>query len=519
MEALAIFFFLTFALVLNFKASHAAVAVRSFDLVWVGVLSGAVFFSTISERSVHDRNVVGLFYAWIYVLTWFSGRAFKSSLTQAQHANLRASPNKHALEPLMVGIVMVCLISTAMGFTQWVGGSEDANLFGIPITEGAAGARAMANLGQPNLLALVLSFAMFASLWLLEERQISKTTAWVLALIFALAIGLTQSRAIFLGLICATFYVLLKKDLKGAKPLLVVASTLAIGIGSSMVVLNDLLFDGAGTRQLLDSASASARLHAWQLFLESVVRHPWSAEGIAGTLNRYVEIMATTRLGTTVFFSYAHNLVIDLMLWFSAPLGILLTISFAMIFWQSGTHAKESDRLLMCIPLVFAVHSMLELPYAYFSISVIPLFILGYLQPNAPSRRTITIRGWQMLVPVLLTAALATAIAWDYQKIYRGHLAVQLEKRFATPPSLDELEPHFFVMQTWGNIFKFTRLPLEESCEFLNRLESPEHMLFLHPSEYLVQKFVMCLSTINSKKHRVDWHGIEALYQQRTGKP
>ena len=142
-----------------------------------------------------------------------------------------------------------------------------------------------------------------------------------------------------------------------------------IAVTFSWSSINDALYLSAA-ESLESRLSAGARALNWQVCLSAIAQRPWFGFGW-GQVAVAQQSALLLQPASGEYFAYAHNIILDMLLWNGVPLGGLLVLSFAV--WLAGRLkrvATAEGAILSMAVGVFLVHSLLEYPHAY------PYFLL-----------------------------------------------------------------------------------------------------------------------------------------------
>ena len=399
-------------------------------------------------------------------------------------------------------IVLMAILTGSFGLIQWSGIIDYSTSTLSWLMPAPAAGRIMGNIGQANLFALSISYGLFFTLYLLHARQISLVTGLPVALFFAVIIGLTQSRAILLGLIAASLLVAIKRlELRSALILYLstaVACVIALFGNAFLAFVNP----SAEVRAVTEAAGISLRLQLWREVFTAAWSEPFRADGLGGTIVRYFDVLPALDLGNQVHFTYAHNLYIDLIVWLSPILGTAV-FGLLLYFLAVITYRVQGIHVYLWLPMVvIATHSMFEFPYAYFSLAFIPALTAGYLT-RVYSQSEPRVISRSVALPIFLATALFGAwIAYDYSKIYGSYLAVQIERRFYTKPTEEELNPRVTLLRDWSEHLQFARGDHETGCQRLEGKTDAQvrRLIMLHPSPFAIQRVLSCATVSEAEK-------------------
>jgi hypothetical protein len=175
-----------------------------------------------------------------------------------------------------------------------------------------------------------------------------------------------------------------------------------------------LLEAGTGPNSRLE---AGARPILWAQMVEAIRLSPW--EGYGWLQGQAAQAAAAITHPGPEYSSYSHNLVLDLIVWNGLPLGLLLTGLLAWWYFRRGVRASgAADAFRFGVLTVFAVHSMLEYPFAYAYFLVPVALLVGQLEAGDVAREIGLRRAMAQHVAFIACTvgctALLVAIARDY---------------------------------------------------------------------------------------------------------
>lgn len=338
-----------------------------------------------------DAALSGLYLAG-FMIAWCLGR-------QAGSHDERKSAQ--ALDWLAIALVVASALSVYVALLQWLGlETGHANL----VSEKELGGRSGGNIGQPNHLASLLLMGSVLSLYLHRRGYFR---LWQLCgLLVWLAIGLTttESRtALLSALVLGAFFLWKGRQFwpRGKQALLIWWAMLA-ALWLSWAPLNQALLLTA-TRDIAAVTHESARLHIWRQMLVAIEQSPWWGYG-------WRQTVVAQKAGSAVepaapITDYAHNIVLDLMVWLGVPLASLLLLGIAWWLLRAAIRVKaERQWMLIAAVVPVLVHSMLEFPFAYAYFLFPCAALLGMLakQQEQEHDKTWHFRAW---IARLLSAA------------------------------------------------------------------------------------------------------------------
>jgi O-antigen ligase len=317
-------------------------------------------------------------------------------------------------ETFFAGLVIASLVSTGLALAQWLRLDWSPFLVRPP-----AGGRPVANIGQANELSTLLMWGLVGVWWAQVHRRIGGVTALAAAAMLLTGVASTQSRTGWLavGLLFAVAIVA-PAALGSAK-----YRRHFVGLALWFVVLTVVwpmltLGWGAGeANSLSERMTVGPRREIWALMIDGIWHKPWFGYGWnqgrmvqVGELPNYADLK--------VGVQHAHNLVLDLMVWNGAPLGLLLATLLGAWFWWQVRSAKTAGQVLLLLALgCFMLHALLELPHcnAFFLVPV--AMMMGILDFHSGVPVLLRLPRAAAAFVVMLLAG-AVALTWvDYDRI------------------------------------------------------------------------------------------------------
>jgi len=274
--------------------------------------------------------------------------------------------------------------------------------------------RAVANLGQPNLLSTLLVLGLIALLAGYPAKRRERLAASAATGLLLVALAMTGSRTgllqavLLLGIALPAPHRLGLKLKRGG--LLVLLVTLL-----AAVLATHVLQQGTLARSWTHGESIVARWDYAKLFLAALQDSPWAGYGF-----NQVSVAQSRQMLLTpsppAWTEHSHNLVIDLLLWCGLPLGLPLLAGLASVFWR-GLHKMRGDPMLgpvMLALLMLTVHAMLEYPLDYF-IFLLPFgLLLGRLCAQDRSVELPAVVGRSVIAATVLVLMVSVV---DYRRI------------------------------------------------------------------------------------------------------
>ncbi|MDR6156017.1 hypothetical protein QF021_004106 [Acidovorax delafieldii] len=322
------------------------------------------------------------------------------------------------LQPFWWAWVVAGLVSWGMALHQWL----DSPYFGLFIIDLPPGGRPFANLAQPNHLATVLLLSVTGTLFLRETKQLGRITTWALILVFCFALAMTQSRhaILGLGLWCIVFHVMRTRHrLNLSQWTHVAVIGLYVGCTLAWPKINHLLLLMDNAQSILQRSEPGLRPIYWASALEAIFMRPWAGWGF-GQIGLAQQATALDHPATYTFFSSAHNIALDLLLWMGVPATVLL---FFLLYKHAADSAKSAASVaqwaawsgLACI----MGHALVELPLS-FSYFLIPTgFMLGSM---VGADSGLAIGGWWKNVWKILIILISFPVVILFLKLTKEYL-------------------------------------------------------------------------------------------------
>ena len=266
-------------------------------------------------------------------------------------------------------------VSTAIAFCQLFSLMEHVDW----ITRMTQVRRPGGNLAQPNNLATFQIMAIGSVIYLSEAKKLGKLGVYFLLGFLCIGLAMTESRAgaggIFLLMIWWAVYAGKSTGHASLKASVITFISFAILFLSWPAILNSLML----TDQAIVSTTSSSRIKIWSELFNAVMLHPWQGWG-AREVFKAQSALAENYPASSAF-TYSHNIILDLILWFGLPIGLALTVIFAWWAWLRIKEAKTLQSwyaVAVIIPVVF--HSLFEFPYSYAYIIAPAMFMAGALE-------------------------------------------------------------------------------------------------------------------------------------------
>lgn len=317
--------------------------------------------------------------------------------------SLPAAERDALADRLSVAMAAAALFSVPLAMLQWIG------MLRLDMNMPVAGGRPVAHMEQANLLCSLLLQGTLGIWRLAERRRIGAGVAMLLGAPILLTIVLTQSRVAWLVAAAVVCAVLWRRPLfawhRGRYA--ATAVVLVVAIGTVLLPwLDDLL--GLTGAPLAERVSQGRRPAAWAVFAEAAATHFWAGWG--ALQNGAAQFALAERHASLGYsFSSAHNFVIDLMVWFGAPIGLLTGAAVLWAILRRLHGAPNAPALVTTLAATaLLLHGMVEFPLHYANF-LLPLgLFFGVTTPERTGGHRIALHlptGARSLLPALSLAA------------------------------------------------------------------------------------------------------------------
>lgn len=325
------------------------------------------------------------------------------------------------------------------------------------------------NMAQPNHLASLLVMTVSAGLFLHLKRRMGRSALTVLVLYAALGVAITESRTGLLALLVVLgFWGWMRPNSETAVScvwavLPAVFVTLAFMLWPTFYLAWWGSDGGAMGMERLSASTQDPRLALWSQLIQASWLRPWFGWGIRDTAEAHQAVIHESVSSLSV--TYSHNLFLDLVIWLGWPMAI--GMASLLGFWIARRLKSGVEKPLgwfgMALLLPFAIHSLLEFPYAYAYFLLPVMIAVGYVEA-ASSASTRTIRVPRLAVTVVL-ATMALLSLWsvfDYVRAEEDFRVARFEMlRIGPPPT--EPPPRILLLNQLGELVASTRIPLAQN--------------------------------------------------------
>lgn len=357
---------------------------------------------------------------------------------------------------LALTMLVVSLASAVIALTQAFGVWADSDW----ILRNTGFRRPGANLGQPNHLGTLLVMGAASLIYLDQRLGLSRFMVILLSFVLLLGMGITESRTGLLsGLtLCLWWFARRSVFLPVVRWPRTVAS--AIALIALMWLWPPLIAyiqeAGIATKGALNTA-AGTRLEFWLQLCEAVWMKPWFGWGLRGVSIAHNAVLDTYSASEP--FTYAHNIILDIAIGMGLPLTVAALGGMGVWGWRRVQNAKTLESWYAVGLLIpFAMHSLLEYPFAYAYFLVPAMLAIGMLEQHyaLPGGRMIPRNVF--IGSLIVFAALQTWMAIEYMAIEEDFRVARLEiQRVGNTPH-DYERPRVVMLTQLGAMLESVRI-------------------------------------------------------------
>lgn len=359
-------------------------------------------------------------------------------------------------------VILVSSVSAIIAIAQWL----QLDLNRLYFIEHPRGARAFANTGQANHLGTLLAWGVLATTTLSSARFIQWPTWSILLLLQTFAIALTQSRTAFLGVTVASLFVLIFKYFKKieiSSIRLLTAPVIIFLYSVSLPWINNkvgLMSD----RNVADYFKAGTRLIHWESMLHAIQVAPLTGYGWLRSAK--AQLLATDYATQESIFQYAHNIFIDVALWFGLPVVALL---ICFLLYGGKKILKEVSTIpqifSLAAAIIFLIHCFLEYPFAYLYILIPFGMFIGFTLGSQVEVRDKSTIFHEATVKIIL-AIFSIIVVADYVKIESASMALRFKYLNIGKTSDESTKANVLIMDQAKDLMNFSyRKPGPEITE------------------------------------------------------
>ncbi len=362
------------------------------------------------KLNFHSDALLAILYSFLFAGSVLSG---KNLITRES-----PSTRKSGLSIFWLAWIWAGIFSVGMALHQWL----NLSYSGLFIIDLPPNGRPFANLAQPNHLATLLLLSITGTLYAYQSNKMGAWSTCAAIVFFCFGLAMTQSRSVLIGLFlaCVAFHVTRSRyqlrlpawSFGALFVAFLICSTLWPSANSALLIANE-------TQSALGRTDPGVRVTYWHSALEAIAMRPLAGWGF-GQIGMAQQATALNYPATHTFFSSAHNIFLDLLLW----MGIPITVLVITLLWRNLRQQRlvNTDNAAAWAALTGVCcilgHALVEFPlfYTYF---LIPFgFFLGILSGRDECKITnvygIRIHKFSILLIAIITPFICIKMAAEY---------------------------------------------------------------------------------------------------------
>ena len=418
--------------------------------------------------------------------------------------SMPAEEREKLADRLAAALLVAALVSVPLAVLQWIGWLR------LDLGMRVAGGRPIAHMEQANLLCSLLIQGLFGAWRLAARGRIPAKLAMLMGALILATMVLTQSRVAWLVALAVLGVACWRRDV-----LALHKHRVALGVGLAALALGTVLLPlldqqlGLLGAALSERVSEGRRPAAWALYIDAVTRQRWMGWGVLQNGVAQFEV-APSHPSLGYVFSSAHNVALDLMVWFGIPLGALAAAVLLRAVVRSLTRARDGAALASALAAAaLTLHGMVELPlhYAYF---LLPLgFWLGVTGSEDSSGPALHVSSQgRALLPTLSigTATLLSLLGSEYIRSTDVRPVFALDKATMQPVLEAEVgPPDVMLLDQLRAFHAFAALPLAAGVG-ASELDAARIAMRRSPTSAAIKRYAL-LAALNG--HEAD--AVDAL--------
>jgi O-antigen ligase len=316
-------------------------------------------------------------------------------------------------------------LSATVGLLQWFALTEP---LGFWVVRGELGGRATGNLAQPNQLATLLLMGIVAFAYAYECKIIGRLGLLFGIAFLTLVLILTASRAGMLSVVVLGSFGAWKGHrgkLRLSPRLVMVWVATFFAATALLPYISEALLIGGG-RGTSSLTQYSDRLTLWKQVGDGILQSPWVGYGWNRTPT--AQMAGAISYPSSVTATNAHNFVLDLLAWVGIPLGLMLSGACAYWFCSRMWRVQQTNAVYaMACLLPFAVHSMLEYPFAYAYFLIVAGIMVGVVEASIAGTKTIALNVRAVRIALCAWAVVGSVVIYEYFQIEEDFRVVRFE--------------------------------------------------------------------------------------------
>ncbi|WP_347556163.1 Wzy polymerase domain-containing protein [Robbsia sp. KACC 23696] len=394
--------------------------------------------------------------------------------------------------------------------------------------------RPFGNMAQANHLATYISFALAASVYLVQSRRLPLAPWIVLAAVYSFGLALTVSRTPWLQVAVillasllmawaarrdvATSRVTLGSDgflldatgqgddskwMRLRRWLIPVLTLLVFAVVNVLVRKLNTFYgwhlDESASSRFQDVGQISPRLALWKYGWTMFRTHPLLGVGW-GEFPRF-QYEYVEQLGHVEIANNSHDIVIDLLAKTGLVGGLIVGIGFLCWLWRNlgAIVRREGDVLARLFGLaligVLAMHALVEYPQQYLFFLLPAAFLFGLLETRSIRRLPVPASVAGYAVVTAAGAAMIYPVLADYHRAETLYYGSAPEQQYRSDPA--------WIFSAWGQFGLSTLMPLDRAA-IDAKLDAHRQAIALLPGEVVLRRYAILLALAGDQNAALD---------------
>ena len=211
-----------------------------------------------------------------------------------------------------------------------------------------------------------------------------------------------------------------------------------------------------GDSRSMNVAVDSARPIIWRQILSGISAAPWVGYGWNQTPTAHAA--GSIAVLGSLTFSYAHNIVLDLLAWNGLPLGLLLTGLCGWWFLSRVWCVNQPVAVYAMAALIpVLVHSMVEFPFAYSYFLLAAGLMVGIVEAFHFGVKTIAFDIRWMRASLAIWFVVGGYMVYEYLLIEEDFRVVRFENLRIGQTPTDYAVPNVWMLSHMGSMLNASR--------------------------------------------------------------
>jgi O-antigen ligase len=308
-----------------------------------------------------------------------------------------------------------------------------------------------ANIGQPNQLATLILMGIASLLFIVESKKLGCVVSTMLGVLMICGLVMTESRTGLLSCWCMGIWWFMRRRVADFRlsPRIVVGVCIVLPVLYYFWPLLLEVTKSAGWHVEVFSVKPNVlpgtRLVVWPQLIEAALQHPWFGWGLGEISKAHNSVLHSYTLSEP--FTYSHNIVLDMAVGIGLPLTVALMVLCGVWILSRLKRAKNLvSWYYISVILPFAIHSLLEYPFAYAYLLIPAMLALGALERSVAESASFRLPIWVPVASVITTIMVMSVTVFEYIGLEEDLRVARFEAlRIGTTPE-DYVRPKVFLL-------------------------------------------------------------------------